>query len=233
MSKISLRSEINRRILELRKKIEYNEKRIVNLTYTNYSRDYISQEINKCTASINSYKKDIEKCEDELETIDNMSMHTVQELERASRKKSSEVNLRKKEQKKKEKVAEQTQRKLYTKPTYRHPNNKGSSSAYFYNRYCNAVDTLPQYMKTNLKTMPNNKGYLWKGCYFFGDLPAEQKISIIFEPAGKGNMIIHEWHKTCQNKYKKQTKSKRVFIDSTPRTCELVPTFSLVDYIKK
>jgi hypothetical protein len=61
-----------------------------------------------------------------------------------------------------------------------------------YNHYWHAIDSLPSYMAKNLKEMPNNKGYRWKGVVFYGSL-AEQKDQpqIVFEKSPQG-LIIHE-----------------------------------------
>jgi hypothetical protein len=61
-----------------------------------------------------------------------------------------------------------------------------------YNHYWHAIDSLPSYMAKNLKEMPNNKGYRWKGVVFYGSL-TEQKDQpqIVFEKSPQG-LIIHE-----------------------------------------
>jgi len=52
----------------------------------------------------------------------------------------------------------------------------------FYRKYLRAVDTLPDYMKDNLKTMPNNKGYRWRGVGFYGlQKPIKDEPLILFE----------------------------------------------------
>ena len=35
---------------------------------------------------------------------------------------------------------------------------------YFYKQYEKIIDTIPDYMRKNLSEMPNNKGYIWRGC---------------------------------------------------------------------
>lgn len=43
---------------------------------------------------------------------------------------------------------------------------------------------LPRYMKKNLKEMPNNKGYIFKNVWFYGELPRQRKEQIMFEKRG-------------------------------------------------
>jgi hypothetical protein len=52
----------------------------------------------------------------------------------------------------------------------------------YHRKYLRAVDTLPDYMKDNLKTMPNNKGYRWRGVGFYGQQkPIKDEPLILFE----------------------------------------------------
>lgn len=62
-----------------------------------------------------------------------------------------------------------------------------------YTHYLKAIDTLPDYMINNLAEMPGNKGYSWKGVWFFGELPNERNQPIVvFEKCGKDVTKIHE-----------------------------------------
>lgn len=67
---------------------------------------------------------------------------------------------------------------------------------------CKQDERLPDYIRTNLQKMPNNKGYIFKGIWYFGFLPAESKdLLIMFErPMGGDKQLIHE---ICKNKYHK------------------------------
>ena len=61
-----------------------------------------------------------------------------------------------------------------------------------YNHYWHAIDSLPSYMAKNLKEMPNNKGYRWKGVVFYGLLSEQRdQPQIVFEKSPQG-LIIHE-----------------------------------------
>lgn len=60
---------------------------------------------------------------------------------------------------------------------------------------CRQDEKLPEYIRSNLKKMPNNKGYIWKGIWYFGFLPAEKNndLLIMFErPMGMHDMLVHE-----------------------------------------
>ena len=60
---------------------------------------------------------------------------------------------------------------------------------------CRQDEKLPDYIRTNLLKMPNNKGYIYKGIWYFGLLPVEKNndLLIMFErPNGSPDMLIHE-----------------------------------------
>lgn len=71
--------------------------------------------------------------------------------------------------------------------------NTRKDHAFYYRLHCKANETLPDYMRKNLADMPNNKGYIWRDCWFFGDKPTEQgQPTIMFEKKRDGIMHIHE-----------------------------------------
>lgn len=76
-----------------------------------------------------------------------------------------------KERKKERQEQKQAEQKEYNRKKYESEN--------YYRFFCKAIETIPDYMTRNLKTMPNNKGYIWKGCWFFGDLPAEKNEPMV------------------------------------------------------
>jgi len=50
-------------------------------------------------------------------------------------------------------------------------------------------------MSRNLKEMPNNKGYSWRGITFYGECPEERgEPTIVFEKKHE-NLIIHQYNK--------------------------------------
>jgi hypothetical protein len=55
---------------------------------------------------------------------------------------------------------------------------------------------LPSHMTENLKNMPQNKGYIFKNVWFFGELPIGKNQPlypvVMFENRGGGIKVIHE-----------------------------------------
>ena len=74
----------------------------------------------------------------------------------------------------------------------------------FYRKYLKAVDTLPDYMKDNLKTMPNNKGYRWRGVGFYGlQKPIKDEPLILFEKR-RGVLKICKYFNDREEIYEKK-----------------------------
>jgi len=61
---------------------------------------------------------------------------------------------------------------------------------------CNQDSKVPDYMRENLAKMPCNKGYIWKGIWYFGkqvEDPRDRGVIIMFErQRGGGDQLIHE-----------------------------------------
>lgn len=76
---------------------------------------------------------------------------------------------------------------------------------YNYRHFNRAEESLPDYIRKNIKELPNNKGYKWKGVSFYGERPEERgnKPIILFEKYGNQPLIIHEWSQTHYTRYKK------------------------------
>lgn len=88
-----------------------------------------------------------------------------------------------------------------------------------YERYCNIE--IPSYILENLKTMPNNKGYIWKNVYCYGALPPTHTRGVpdqvvLFEKQ-REVMFIHEISKTEHHIYKKVGQQKREYVKGTMR----------------
>ncbi len=74
----------------------------------------------------------------------------------------------------------------------------------YYNKYLKAVDTLPDYMRDNLKTMPNNKGYRWRGVGFYGhQKPIKDEPLILFEKR-RGVLKICKYFNDREEIYEKK-----------------------------
>ena len=94
---------------------------------------------------------------------------------------------------------------------------------------------LPEYMRRNLREMPNNKGYIFRGIQYYGEKKAEKnKPTILFEK-NRGVLKIHEITEKDHKIYeKKNKKSKNKLISDIKRGENpfLKNSYNLLDYIK-
>jgi hypothetical protein len=84
-----------------------------------------------------------------------------------------------------------------------------------YNYYLRTVSFLPSFMQDNLRNMPGNKGYVWRGIVFFGQQPPEDPdLKVLFERNGS-ILYIHEIRNDGYKVFIKDTKdsAKRLWID--------------------
>ena len=94
-------------------------------------------------------------------------------------------------------------------------------------------DTFPEYMSKKLKNMPNNKGYIWKSIYFYGERPAiTGEPVILFETQREGILVIHEITDTEYKIWHKKGTLKKFLYSSTPRRQKKVGLSSLGNFIK-
>jgi hypothetical protein len=82
-----------------------------------------------------------------------------------------------------------------------------------YERYISFIPS--EHILKNLKNMPNNKGYIICGHWFFGLKPEESKNLIMFENI-KGVQYIYEYYNDKIITYKKPNGSqKKIFVNQT------------------
>ena len=105
-----------------------------------------------------------------------------------------------------------------TLSTKRSDNNTKREIEKSWQYFVKTRDTIPVYMIKKLKNMPNNKGYIWKSIYFYGERPANVgEAVILFETQKEGILVIHEiTEKEYKIWYKKGT-AKKILHSCTPR----------------
>jgi hypothetical protein len=94
------------------------------------------------------------------------------------------------------------------------------SSGKSYEHFLRACDTVPEYMRKNLKSMPNNKGYIWKSVWCMGELPEEpgdEDNITIFDKQRSGLMVIHEWTYDKYRVYNKSGRDRRTLVHESNR----------------
>jgi hypothetical protein len=104
-------------------------------------------------------------------------------------------------------------------------------------RYCQkyfdkTCDGLPDFIKRNLSQMPNNKGYIWKGVNFYGDLPEHPGPRVLFEKRKGGLLIIHEHTDKEYKVYQKNGKERKKLIEKHNKKKKQAGV-NIMDYLKK
>ena len=84
-------------------------------------------------------------------------------------------------------------------------------------RYWQIVDSTPDYILTNIKTMPNNKGYKFKNMYFYGELPAERNAPFVIFDRKPDGMLITETYSDQEIVYFKRRDGKQKELVSRTR----------------
>lgn len=129
---------------------------------------------------------------------------------------NNEINNRKKisNQNKKNKLE-----KMFQKEREENSKIKNDDKDYYfgYKQFQKAIDTLPVHIMENLKQMSNNKGYIWRNCWFFGYKKREENSpTVLFEK--RGNVTrIHEIDTFCYKIFEKIGKDKKNLVSCVRR----------------
>jgi hypothetical protein len=213
-------SEAEAEIARLKNIIHRDEDIIRNLSGLNIASDIKEKKMSVLTTSIQAKKDEIKNLTLKIEEyrcgeLDEKINSEMAEAQKAAIKSSSEAIKKKHKTKVDEEAKVQA---YYNKPRTNGDRNLEKDSMYSLSYYMKCMDTIPDYMKENLKQMPCNKGYIWRGCYLSGSLPPERnQPSIMFEKGRDGLMTIHEWTPTLYSKYEKWGKDKKVLVETQTR----------------
>ena len=100
-----------------------------------------------------------------------------------------------------------------------------------YRYYIKTVSSIPDFIKRKLAQMPNNKGYIWRGMYCFGDLRAERDGPLVmFEKRGD-TLVIHEWSDTHYRVFTKVGQNRKTLVHSASRNLKTIDSGGLMDYV--
>jgi len=130
-------------------------------------------------------------------------------------------------------VARQKSVIFQTLPSKRSDNNTKREIEKNWQYFVKTRETIPVYMLKKLKNMPNNKGYIWKSIYCYGERPPNVgEPVILFETQKDGVLVIHEiTEKEYKIWYKKGT-AKKILHSCTPRRKIGSAVSSFGNYIK-
>jgi hypothetical protein len=190
-------------------------------TLSNFDKNQIS----KLKEKIQTYENDLKGLEKkilEIETgkYDDDFLKKMEEERLKISKSNDKINKKNIEKKQKN-----IDNKKFVKTSYDITNNYNNNDKFYekeYSKFSDKCNNIPDYIIRNLKEMPSNKGYIWKGIWCFGKLPPDSKTLIMFEKIN-GDLRIHESDENFKYIYDKKGKDKKVLISKISRT----------DFIKK
>jgi len=100
-----------------------------------------------------------------------------------------------------------------------------------YNIYMSIINTIPKDIKKNLKTMPCNSGYIWRGIHLYGEKKAKGHGLSLFERK-KDCLLTHKWEETRYKIYKKDySTNKKKMIENKPRKVKKSGMVNLGDFV--
>ena len=146
-------------------------------------------------------------------------------LKEHSNKKSND---KKEKEEKKEKSKTEMDKTVSDSRAYKQIQKDMNYAHKYFNKVC---DQLPDYMVKNLSEMPNNKGYIWRGVHFYGDLEPEDGPTILFEKH-QNILVIHEYFENEYKRYEKNGKDRKILVHSEKKEPKQAG-FNIMDYRKK
>lgn len=227
-------------IKNIEKSIANTEEKIKRIQSSCFDSDYIEKETNELKDFLELKNLDlIEKNEKlllissgELDLeIEDEYTQTKQKIEEDDKKTKDKKHKKSEESLKNKKISKQYSDNIFNDRQIHKQNERDIKYSYRYFR--KIVDSIPDYMKKKLSEMPNNKGYIWRGIFLYGELEDDNSnTNVLFEKV-KGNILyIHEYHRNEYIKYEKVGNNKKRLLFRKPKLNKNKDA-SLFDYIKK
>lgn len=231
----SIKLEIN----ECEKFIERSNETIGRLKHTSLDIKYIKNHIYKLKTSISQKEERLLVLNNEMLAVNKGGLDTEINLEY---KKNENRQKKLNEDRKnimKEKQKEKKENKDISKKYWdgiigavRSEKQKEKDMKYSQTYFQRVCDSLPEYMKRNLADMPNNKGYIWRGVYFYGRLDEDSGPRVLFEKRKGGLLIIHEYTEKEYKIFEKNGKDRKKIVEKYDRK-KKQSGINIMDYLKK
>lgn len=212
---ISEKNKVRESIRILRKNIDHSNETIKRFRSQPAS-DFIVTQLEKLENSKLEDEKQIETLEERLIDLEagNLDEELLQQKKQNKQIAESKHTVNKKKKEDETKVqTEKTKKSKEFDSSNRDYERKERSKTYEMNRSYNyfekTIESIPDYMLDNLSNMPNNKGYIWRDIYCYGDLPAEKNQPVTLFEKQRDLLIIHEWANKYYTVYHKVGKTGR------------------------
>jgi hypothetical protein len=233
-----LRNDINNKIKDGRLFISRSLETITRLKNSKMNFNYIKTQIETINESVNIKEKTIDSLENrllllnkgELDKEINSEYKQNKDISIIQKKQRREKFLAKQKDKaEKKKIGREYWQGILGACRKERWDERGVRSSW---RYFNKViDTLPSYMQRNLSQMPNNKGYIWRGIWFLGELRARKGPHVMFEKKKGKILVIHEYTKYEYKRYEKVGKERKVLKQKKALKPKKLIGSSILDWI--
>lgn len=231
--RLSEKNKILNDISTIKKNIQRTEKSIYDLTHNNTIRDvdFLRLRTAENKKNLDDYNQKLDELNEKLSVIDQGGLDEV--IDKEVKKNTQKVIKKLEDDKRKQEVVkkeEEENKKVSKKFGSEERTEKYSQKQKFYemrrdfDRMCQIEQELPDYIRDNLRSMPANKGYVWRGVWFFGEKPAEKGPVVMFEKQ-REITYIHEIYPEEHVIYKKIGRDPKQLYSKTIRKQYKLPTF--------
>jgi len=197
-SMIKRNKETIERLRSIQENKEFNQNQIEKLKKTQIDFDNKIKDLNKRYDDLVDGKLD-----DELSSVlDKNNKNTKQREETINTKK----------------INDQKDKKLKEKEYFNKESKQRRGELSIYqiqketDRFIRDCDSIPEYILNNLKEMPSNKGYIWKGIHCYGNKSPESDTVIMFEKCRGGTLKIYETNKDYRTIYEKNGSNQKKMV---------------------
>lgn len=200
--------------------ISNSENNLSRLRKMKSTEGYVKKQIEKESASIESFTKLIAELNERLSMVENgdldqeLNKQIKQNTKIAKEKaliKKEEVIKKRKEKEEDEKISKD----YYNKEKGGDRKNNYYGPQKFFFRTC---ENIPEYMLTKLSKLPCNKGHIWKGIHCYGERPNDNSGELtMYERTYEGENLTHVWTTDTYSVYKKDDKRRNILIKEEPR----------------
>ena len=222
--RLSKKNDLQNKINDIDKKISYYIKSLTTIKNSSMNIDFVSNKLKETEEKIKRLNEEKTETLNDLEKAnsgfyDNDMKQNIQINTDTFKEKHNKTIIKKVDRENRVKEEKKnfnrckTEERMETRKYYRQQREIRNE---FYT-YVSLCKNTPNYMKKNLKTMPNNKGYIYNGLYLFGEAPRENNdITVMFEKPNFNTLWIHEWNKNEYIKYEKVGTARKKIIDKQP-----------------
>lgn len=184
--------------------------------------DFNTAQIIKLTEKIKNDEELLINLTGNIKKIESGEYDSIINEEIAKNTKQNQKNNDNATRKTKEKNDKKIEEKEKLDSFYKSQRSGGEISQYSLDKekdkYLNNTVNIPDYIIANLKDMPSNKGYIWKGMWCFGDIKSKSQYpQILFEKNRGGNLYIHEINETHHCIFEKIGKSNKTLKSKVER----------------